>query len=153
MAGNSAGPVSDSARLQLSAPGKPVVTITEDANNDGFISKAERDGDIGVSVALPATAVAGDTLKVDTDGDGQPDFTKVLGTDDIVKGSVDIPGVKNPGEGNTLTVDALVTDAAGNSGEKGSDSATVDTTAPSAPVVEIQDGGDGHLNSIILPTY
>ena len=147
VAGNSAGPVSDSARLQLSAPGKPVVTITEDANNDGFISKAELDGDIGVSVALPATAVAGDTLKVDTDGDGQPDFTKVLGTDDIVKGSVDIPGVKNPGEGNTLTVDAWVTDAAGNSGEKGSDSATVDTTAPSAPVVEIQDGGDGHLNA------
>ncbi|KLT71961.1 hypothetical protein PL75_10830, partial [Neisseria arctica] len=70
VAGNSAGPVNDSARLQLSAPGKPIVTITEDANNDGFINGKELNGDIGVNVALPATAVAGDTLNVDTNGDG-----------------------------------------------------------------------------------
>ncbi|KLT71943.1 hypothetical protein PL75_10925, partial [Neisseria arctica] len=104
-AGNSAGPVNDSARLQLSAPGKPIVTITEDANNDGFINGKELNGDIGVNVALPATAVAGDTLNVDTNGDGKPDFSHVLTAADIVKGSVDVPGVKNPGEGKTLTVE------------------------------------------------
>ena len=57
-------------------------------------------------------------------GNGKPDFSKVLGTDDIVKGSVDIPGVKNPGEGNTLTVDAWVTDAAGNTERAAAQSAT-----------------------------
>ncbi|KIP95904.1 hypothetical protein, partial [Pseudomonas fulva] len=42
----------------------PVVTITEDANNDGVISKAELNGEIDVRVGLPAGAVAGDTLVI-----------------------------------------------------------------------------------------
>ncbi|WP_208121921.1 Ig-like domain-containing protein [Spirabiliibacterium mucosae] len=147
-AGNSAGPVQDSARLETTAPGKPVVTILEDANNDGFINGDELKGDIDVSVTLPGTAKVGDKVQVDTNGDGKPDYTKELTQDDITHGSISVPNVKNPGEGETLTVDAWLEDPAGNKGEKGSDSAVIDTT-PS--VAEVDPKADGSV-VVHLPT-
>ncbi|WP_176552658.1 beta strand repeat-containing protein [Testudinibacter sp. TR-2022] len=143
-AGNTAGPVEDSAKVLLQASGAPTVTITEDANNDGLISKAELDGEIGVSVTLPAGAKAGDTLLVSDNGTALTPI--VLTAVDISKGSVAVTGVKNPGEGNTLTVTAQVKDVAGNLSPEGKDSAVIDTTAPSKPTVDILDGGDGKLN-------
>ncbi|MBS4018836.1 MAG: retention module-containing protein, partial [Dechloromonas sp.] len=103
-AGNTAGPVEDSARLQLSAPAEPIVTILEDANNDGWINAAELQGNIDVSVTLPATAVAGNTLISTVNGVTQAPIT--LTQADIVKGSYALPGIPNPGEGTTLTVTA-----------------------------------------------
>ncbi|RZI83749.1 MAG: hypothetical protein EOP38_11580, partial [Rubrivivax sp.] len=127
-AGNSAGPVSDTAHLQLGVPGAPIVTITEDTNNDGLISKAELSGNIDISVALPATAKAGDSLLVSANGAVRTPI--VLTQVDIDKGSVAVAGIASPGEGATLAVSAQVKDVAGNLSAAGSDSAKVDTTAP-----------------------
>ena len=148
-AGNSAGPVSDTARLQLTAPGAPIVTIAEDANNDGFINKAELNGPIDVSISVPATAKAGDSMLVTING--TPLAPIVLTQADIDKNSISIPNVSNPGEGNTLTVTAQVKDVAGNLGGLGSDSAKVDTLVPNggvAPTVEISEdaNNDGWIN-------
>ncbi|RZK98772.1 MAG: hypothetical protein EOP36_20975, partial [Rubrivivax sp.] len=113
-AGNASGPVSDAARLQLGAPGAPIVTISEDANNDGSINQAELSGNVDVSVALPATAKVGDSLLVSANGAAP---TPILLTQaDIDKGSVSVPNIANPGEGSTLTVTAQVKDVAGNLG-------------------------------------
>ena len=142
-AGNSAGPVSDTARLQLTAPGAPIVTIAEDANNDGFINQAELNGPIDVSISVPATAKAGDSMLVTING--TPLAPIVLTQADIDKNSISIPNVSNPGEGNTLTVTAQVKDVAGNLGGLGSDSAKVDTLVPNggvAPTVEISEDAD-----------
>lgn len=69
-AGNASAIVSDTATIATDAAGAPVVSITEDLNNDGYINKAELNGDIGVSVtlafvALPAASVA---VTLTTDG-------------------------------------------------------------------------------------
>ena len=49
-----------------------------------------------------------------------------------------------PAEGGTLTVSATLTDAAGNVSLPGSDSATLDTTAPAAPTVTITTDADNN---------
>jgi large repetitive protein len=135
-AGNASGPVQDEAKLQLVAPGAPIVTIDTDTNNDGFINKAELGADTTakVSVTLPATAMPGDQLLVSVNG-GAP-TPIVLTQADITKGSVSVPGVAVPASGQTLTVTAQVKDVAGNLGETGSDSAKVDTTAPTKPTID-----------------
>ena len=135
-AGNASGPVQDEAKLQLVAPGAPIVTIDSDTNNDGFINKAELGNDTTakVTVTLPATAMPGDQLLVSVNG-GVPTAI-VLTQADITKGSVNVPGVAVPASGQTLTVTAQVKDVAGNLGETGSDSAKVDTTAPVKPTID-----------------
>ncbi|WP_373930440.1 hypothetical protein [Vibrio cyclitrophicus] len=57
--------------------------------------------------------------------------------------------VDAPAEGATLTVEATITDAAGNVSDKGTDSAKLDTTAAGAPGVEIteEDANDDGLIS------
>ncbi|RZK98933.1 MAG: hypothetical protein EOP36_20675, partial [Rubrivivax sp.] len=139
-AGNAANPVSDAARLQLGAPGAPIVTISEDANNDGSINQTELSGNVDVSVALPATAKAGDSLLVSANGAAP---TPILLTQaDIDKGSVSVPNIASPGEGNTLTVTAQVKDVAGNLGATGSDSAKIDTTAPTVLTAQLDPASD-----------
>ncbi|MGL5295136.1 MAG: hypothetical protein ACRC9V_15535, partial [Aeromonas sp.] len=49
-----------------------------------------------------------------------------------------------PDDGKSLTVNATQTDKAGNISQPGSDTAAVDTTAPSAPTVTIVDDGDNN---------
>ena len=148
-AGNSAGPVEDTARIQLSAPAEPIVTILEDGNNDGWINAAELQGLIDVSITLPATALAGNTLLTTVNGVAQAPI--VITQADILKGSIALPGITNPGEGTTLTVTAQVRDAAGNLGNVGTDSAIIDTSIPNgglAPDVYITDdtNNDGFIN-------
>ncbi|MCW9709729.1 Ig-like domain-containing protein [Avibacterium sp. 21-586] len=143
---NSADPVNDKAIILATTPANPTIEITEDINNDGVINKVELNGDIDVKVTLPTTAKAGDTLYVDTNGDGSVDFTKTLTTTDINNKVIDVPNVNNPGEGKTLTVKTWLIDQAGNQSAPDTDSALIDTLAPSKPIVEIRDGGDEHLN-------
>ena len=112
------------------APSAPTVTITEDANNDGFINSSELLGDINVTVALPAGAVAGDTLTIT---DGVTPQTVTLSALDISNGSV-LTTFASPGDGNAINVSAFVTDIAGNVGASASDSAVVDTTPPAATI-------------------
>ncbi|MEL0613627.1 retention module-containing protein, partial [Marinomonas arenicola] len=116
--------------VDTTAAGAPGVTITEDANNDGLISAAELDGDVNVTISLTGTnAVEGDTLTVNgTDIE--------LTAAQITAGEV-LTTVAAPEEGETLTVSATITDAAGNTSAPGTDSATVDTTAAGAPGVTI----------------
>ena len=146
-AGNSAGPVEDSALIVISPPSAPIVSILEDANNDRWINAAELQGNIDVSVTLPATAVAGDTLLTTVNGVAQAPIT--ITQADILKGSIALPGIANPGDGATLTVDAQIRDSAGNVGKTGSDSATIDTSIPNdgkAPTVTItEDANDDAL--------
>ncbi len=131
-AGNQGGPVQDSATIVVGAPGAPIVVIGEDANNDGYINAAELQGPINASVILPATAKAGDTLQTSVNSVAQAPI--VLTAADISNGSVTLPGIANPGEGQTLTVTAQVSNPAGIAGASGSDSAIIDTTPPAASV-------------------
>ncbi|QDC44384.1 retention module-containing protein [Methylophilus medardicus] len=135
-AGNASGPVQDQAKLQLVAPGAPIVTIETDTNNDGYINKAELGSETlaKVSVALPATAMPNDQLLVSVNG-GTP-ILITLSQADISKGSVSVPGIAVPANGQDLLVTAQVKDIAGNVGPTGSDLAKVDTAAPIKPSID-----------------
>ncbi|MBY7946606.1 cadherin-like domain-containing protein, partial [Vibrio fluvialis] len=118
-AGNTSAPGTDSATMgDTTATAAPTVTITEDTNNDGTISNTEIDGKVNVSVGLPAGAVAGDTLTVT----GQEPVT--LTQAQIDAGTVTFE-YDRPADGETLKVDATITDAAGNTSAPGTDSATM----------------------------
>jgi Ca2+-binding RTX toxin-like protein len=99
----------------------PVVTITEDANNDGIIDNAELSGQINVQIALPGGAFAGDTLTI-TNPDGSTTDV-VLTVDQIVAGEV-LVEFDAPAAGETITVSANVTSILGTSGT-GTDAAKV----------------------------
>ena len=108
--------------LDITAPLAPVVTITEDINNDGFINDSEINGDINVSISLSGTnAVEGDTLTVNG--------SDILLTDSHITAGEVLTTVVAPAEGSNLTVSATITDVAGNESLPGSDSAILDTTA------------------------
>ncbi len=105
----------------------PTVTITEDADNDGIISAAELSGDIDVSVALPTSAVEGDTITVT---DGTTSTAIVLTATDITNGTVTTT-FANPGDASSISVTATLTDVLGNVSENSApDSAVLDITAP-----------------------
>ena len=143
--GNQGENATDSAVMALALPNRPIVVITEDTNNDGLINSQELDGDINVSVELPTNAVVGDTLTV-TDGTTPQTITL---TQAQINNGVVTTTFPSPGEGNTLEVSAFVTDAAGNQGNTGTDSALIDTIAPDAPTVTITEdtNNDGVINS------
>ncbi|WP_417537292.1 retention module-containing protein, partial [Marinomonas sp.] len=120
-AGNESGTGSDSATLDTTAASAPGVTITEDVNDNGYISAAELDGDVNVTISLTGTnAVEGDKLTVNGE-------TITLTAAQIEAGEV-LTTVAAPAEGATLTVETTITDKAGNVSEKGSDSAIMDTS-------------------------
>ncbi|KEK26955.1 retention module-containing protein, partial [Shewanella xiamenensis] len=107
------------------ANGGPSVTITTDTNNDGFISNEELGGatEVNVTIGLEGTgANAGDTLTVNG-------VDYILTQEDIDNGFVNLT-LPAPAEGETITVVATITDAAGNTSPEGSDSAVLDTTGP-----------------------
>ncbi len=139
--GNTSEKGTDTAKVDTLAGttgAAPVVTITEDANNDGIISKAELNGPVDVRVGLPAGAVAGDTLVITN---GTTPQTVTLTAAQITAGFVTTT-FPSPGEGNTLTVEATLRDQFGNTSEKGTDTARVDTLAGAtgaAPTVEIRE--------------
>lgn len=112
--------------IDSTAPLAPTVAITEDVNNDGYINAGELSGDVDVRITLPSGTVAGDTVTVT---DGTTPQTFVLTGTDITNGYIDT-SFASPGEGNTITVTATVTDIAGNTGPSGSDSARIETTVP-----------------------
>ncbi len=112
--------------IDTTATAAPTVIITEDENNDGVISGSELSGNVDVRINLPAGTAAGDTLNVT---DGTTPQTFVLTATDISNGYINT-SFASPGEGNTITVTATITDIAGNTSPSGSDSALVDTTGP-----------------------
>ena len=126
-AGNKSGTGTDSAKLDLTVFGTPVVKITEDANDDGFINKAELQGTVGVEVGLPAGAVAGDLLTLKASGNADQSIVLTQAQIDAGKVVIELPA---PASGATLVVTAQVTDPAGNKSAEVSDSAKLDTVAP-----------------------
>lgn len=125
--GTGDGPVaSQVVTIDTTAPLAPTVVLTEDANNDGYINADELNGEVDVRITLPSGTVEGDTVNV-TDGTTSQAF--VLTGTDITNGYIDT-SFASPGEGNTITVSATVTDIAGNEGPSGSDSATIETVGP-----------------------
>ena len=145
-AGNTSSPTStDTATIDTIAPGAPTVTITEDTNDDGLIGNPELSGPIDALVGLPTDAKPGDTLLV-TDQDGTELFNQPITQADIDNGvTVEVP---NPGDGSPITVTAQVTDEAGNPGPTADDTALLDLTAPTAPIVTItEDANDDALIS------
>ncbi|MBG4793408.1 BapA prefix-like domain-containing protein [Pseudomonas aeruginosa] len=85
--------------------------------------------------SVPGKAAPGSTVGVDTDGDGQPDTTVVVGPG----GSFEVP--LNPPLTNGETVTVIVTDPAGNNSTPVTVEAP-DTTAP-APATDVQVAPDG----------
>ncbi|AIM61245.1 hypothetical protein IX49_12195 [Cellulophaga lytica] len=142
--GNTSNPSSDSVLVNTAATSAPVVVITEDINNDAIINSTELVGDINVTITLPAEAVENDILTVN--GTNQ-----TLTATDITAGTV-TASFASPGEGNTITVTASITDTAGNTSTNGSDSATIETVATSAPTVVITEdiNNDAIINSTEL---
>ena len=133
--GNTGSEASDSATIDTTAPLAPIVKISEDTNDDGFINKAESDantdGDIDVQIVLPAGVVAGDIVTVT---DGITPQTITITAANITSGNV-TTSFASPGDGNTINVSATITDVAGNTGASGTDSAKLDTALPSAPTL------------------
>jgi VCBS repeat-containing protein len=121
--------------LSIAVSGIPTLAIIADANNDGYINSDELAGSatVAVSVGLPATAIAGNTVTL---SDGSNVQTHVLTEADIAAHAW-VGAVAKPAEGATLTVSATLTDAGGNVSNVASDSAMLDTTAPIAPPLSL----------------
>ncbi|WP_115897655.1 Ig-like domain-containing protein, partial [Marinomonas pollencensis] len=142
-AGNVSEPGSDSAQVDTAPVSAPSVTITADVNNDGLISAEEFDSQVNVTISLTDTgAVKGDTLTVNGI---DIELTEAHITADKVEISVAAPE-----EGETLTVDATITDVAGNVSEAGSDSAVFDTlvSQPTIDLAVTSDSGDSDTDNL-----
>jgi len=127
------------------APSAPnAVSILD--GGDEKISKVERDAGVDVEITLPADAKEGDVITVTT-GTGTPVTHTVTQAeiDADTPVTVKLPTANIP-ETGTLTAEVMLTDKAGNVGAKGSDTSSVDTTAPTAPTVVIDDGGDDKVS-------
>ncbi|MGI2261689.1 beta strand repeat-containing protein, partial [Shewanella sp. GXUN23E] len=142
---------SDSAVLDYGvgsgAPAAPTVVITEDANNDGYISGNELSGDVNYTVTLGAGTVAGDTISI-TDQDGTVLFSGVV-TADMLANGLSL-SVTAPADGAAITLTATVSDAAGNTAS-GSDSAVLNQGAAAPTVVITEDANnDGTISDAEL---
>ncbi|WP_348535607.1 Ig-like domain-containing protein, partial [Morganella morganii] len=120
----------------------PVVTIPEAA--DGVNAEELEDG-VQTEVTVPGGSAAGDTLTLTvTKPDGSTETVEhTLTADEVAAGKADvtIPADKVTADGN-YSVTAEITDPAGNTSGKGQPTDfTVDTVAPSAPVLKAEDDG------------
>ncbi len=120
----------------------PVVTIPE--ATDGLNADELKDG-VQTEVTVPRGSAAGDTLTLTiTKPDGSTDTVEhTLTADEVTAGKADvtIPADKATPDGN-YSVKAEITDPAGNtSGEGKATDFTVDTVAPSTPVLNAEDNG------------
>ncbi|MGN5131505.1 retention module-containing protein [Aeromonas hydrophila] len=122
-AGNT-GTATDDGSVDSTAPSAPQVEIQDGADN--VISANERENGVDVIIRLPGDAKAGDRLDVDWNGDGVPDSSRILTTDDIGRTQVTltIPTTDLPVNG-PITVDATLTDPVGNTSPKGTDNSVV----------------------------
>ncbi|HET8702699.1 type I secretion C-terminal target domain-containing protein, partial [Castellaniella sp.] len=124
-AGNTAS-ASDTESFQVDTTLPTVsVEITTDANNDGHISAGELGGgDITAKVTFGAGTAVGDHVVV-TDQTGATVFEGDVTADMLANGQ-DVTLAK-PADGGNATVEATVTDAAGNS-DTANDVANLDTS-------------------------
>ena len=116
---------SDTASITVK-DGAVTITITDDANNDAYVSKMEgsTDATITTEVTLPSGAAVNDTITV-TDQSGT-DYVKSLTVADLTAGKITIE-VNNPGHSKLLETSATLTDTFGNVSLEAKDSATIIT--------------------------
>ncbi|MGF9694138.1 BapA prefix-like domain-containing protein [Rhizobium sp. 0TCS1.26] len=147
-AGNVSTPQTASAIVDIAGPGAPVATL---GNGDALIGSSEIvNGLVTVTVSLAGTgAAAGDRLSINGS-------TRTLSQTDITAGQV-VETIAAPGNGQTLSVTTTLTDPAGNASSPQTVTATVDTTAPGAPVATLGNGdaliGTGEIiNGLVTVT-
>ncbi|GFK40312.1 Ig-like domain-containing protein [Vibrio cholerae] len=152
-AGNT-GTATDNGSVDATATEAPTVTIVDDTNNDQLLSKGEIGADqVQVKAEVNHTELTAGgkvTLSI-TNGDATStvELTLVNGALQFANGQPATGFVYNngiiswtentPADGKSLTVTATQTDKAGNTSDEGRDTATVDNTKASAPVVTIVD--------------
>ncbi|MFB6348989.1 hypothetical protein ACFBZI_06070 [Moraxella sp. ZJ142] len=126
------------AEPSRTAPSAPTVTFDKDQNADGILSGKEKAGanTTTAKVTIPEDAKPGDTLKVTVGGEEK---SISLTPEMIAQGShtVDVPVTKD----GPVTVTAKVSTPEGLESAEGSKSITVDTTAPSMPVLTPNSNG------------
>ncbi|MDZ7813633.1 MAG: cadherin-like domain-containing protein [Ideonella sp.] len=132
--------------------GAPVVQLTDDANNDGFINAAEVNARADVVITLPQGAKVGDVLKVaDQDGNltGRPltaaGHCRWQG--DLLRRLCDAGQWPDPDGGLPP-----LTPPGGVASPAGTDSAVVDTTAAGRPTVTLttDTNNDGRISKAEL---
>ncbi|MBW8186704.1 Ig-like domain-containing protein, partial [Shewanella nanhaiensis] len=149
-AGNT-GTSTDTGTIDITI-GTPVVEITEDTNNDGYLNDPELNGQVDISITLGEGTELGDTFTV-TDQDGNVIFDGPV-TQGMIDNGLNL-AIDPPATGTDLVITATVTDPSGNIAT-GSDSATLDygvgTGAPAGPSVTIDEdtNGDGYISDTEL---
>nr|WP_081941205.1 retention module-containing protein [Aeromonas media] len=144
-AGNT-GTATDDGSVDGTAPSAPLVEIQDGADN--IISSNERENGVNVIIRLPADAKVGDRLDVDWNGDGVPDASSILTADDIGKTQITltIPTTDLPVNG-AITVDATLTDPAGNTSPKGTDNSVVNAApVPGDDQFTVEEDGTVTIN-------
>ncbi len=131
-AGNTSASASDTVtRTDETATGAPTITITEDANNDGFLTNSEISGNTDISIGLPDAAVVGDTLNLTIDGAQ----SQVVLTAGMIQDGKYTTSVTTPEEGVPLNVSTTLTDQAGNTSASASDTVTrADASTPNLTI-------------------
>ncbi|WP_367007870.1 VWA domain-containing protein [Vibrio cholerae] len=152
-AGNVSEPGSDTAKVDVTATGKPTVTIVDDTNNDQLLSKGEiGNDDVQVEVAVnhddlvdggkvTLTINGGNAIELtlsNTGTEAAPVYTLSDNRFNYDNGTIAFTE-NTPADGQSITVTATQTDKAGNVSEPGSDTAKVDVTATGKPTVTIVD--------------
>ncbi|AGI66802.1 metalloprotease domain-containing protein [Octadecabacter antarcticus 307] len=132
--------------VNTAAPNAPTVSIAEDTDNDGLISGAESSGQVDVTIELPAETLAGDTLTITSSDPTAPTQTVEL-TDDHITTGVVLVDYDAPAHDDTITVSAVITDAAGNTSAAGSDSATLDLSAAASITLDTDITPDNIINA------
>ncbi|GGO78760.1 hypothetical protein GCM10011348_11470 [Marinobacterium nitratireducens] len=149
-AGNS-GDITDTTTLDTTGPatGDGSNAIAFDDGGDELLSAAEAS-----SVTLSGTVESGATVDGIAISDGVTTLNVAAGDISVDgSGNVSVAGQDLSGLADgTLTVTMTVSDAAGNSGDI-TDTTTLDTTAPAAPVIDPTDGtvitGTAEANSTV----
>ncbi len=147
-AGNASLVATDSAQVDLSAPGAPTITITTDSSADGVLDAGELGAasTVLVTVGLPGDAALGDTLYVmDNAGNAR---NMVITSAWLIAGAVPV-SFPLPAEGATLEVSAQLVDSASNAGPLVTAQAVRDSFANTAPLIEMVTdvNNDGYVSA------
>ncbi|WP_159990649.1 Ig-like domain-containing protein [Pelistega ratti] len=123
--------------------GAPNIVFGEDKNSDGKLSGKEvgDDNSTPVFITIPDGTEKGDTLVVTINGVPK----KVPVTEEMLEKGYHQEDVPVIADTTAITVTAKVKDPAGNESKEGSESVTVDTTAPSAPKEVAIGNGDDYI--------
>ena len=130
----------DTALVDTTAPGNPVITITTDSDNNGRINQGELNaaGGVDLRVDLPLSAKAGDKLTIVDQAGNKIEITLTAAQIEAKSVSFD-NAFPTPAQGATLTVTATLTDPAGNVSGPSSDSALIEQPVVNQPPVGTAD--------------